>query len=321
MDRKYVALRAALASNDSRTARVEAGIAALRTTPGERVPGATELRDWLALEVDRITYVRRDRAKLRTKARLPLRDRLLARTRHQVVAYYSTCGYRVSESRWAGGEHSTDVVVVQTPTAGGARGDSSRAWSSNGKWSGTNSSHQITVDWSWLRTVCTRGIATVDGMLTLSARTCDGLRDDETAYTARWVQQGRGVSLQTRDGVIYRAGEEWMHAQTLQGARRVAAGRIAAVQAERGRAAKAVADVEAEIASLRGLTIHRSDIPAGVACASGVADWIAKRGMDAGTEEIDAADLLRLAVASGDRVNFARRIIAHAQQLSHHKAA
>jgi hypothetical protein len=112
-----------------------------------------------------------------------------------------------------------------------------------------------------------------------------------------------------------------MHASTLQGARRAAAARIAAAAAEKERAARAIDAVETEIASLRGLTIRRADIPAGVACTSGIADWIAKRGLDGATDSIDAGDLLRIAVASGDRVNFVRRIIAHFQQLSQSRAA
>lgn len=358
MDKKYIALRAALAAKGSATDQIEVGIDACRSDkyraaiqavidareeiadrycqglgvsrlsyrwkdaywraekeiamPAvERVPGATELRTWLKKELARIDDVRKNRPKPASKHALPLRDRVCARVTRAVHLAYKQCSYNKSQSSWAGGNHSTNVVVVQRKTAGGAAGNSERVWSDNGKWSGTNSSHQITVSWGWIQTVRNRGLAVVDGMLTLSAEPCEGLRDGEEAYTARWVQQGRGVSLTCVDGYLYRVGDGFMHARSLQGARKAAVARLAAIAEEKARQEKEIATAKEEISTLHNVTIRRDEIPSFVACSSGIADWIAKRGLPPNIAEINAAQLLETAIASGDRVDFVRRIIRH----------
>lgn len=107
----------------------------------------------------------RSRAKpLASFSQPSLRSRMSTRTIDAVRD--AVCGlYRVSQSSWAGGDHST-VVKIGSPAASGS---SSRAWSKNGKWSGNNSRHDFTVPLAWIPRVQSRDLTVVDGMLTLDA--------------------------------------------------------------------------------------------------------------------------------------------------------
>lgn len=102
--------------------------------------------------------------------------------------------YRQSTSSWAGGDHSIKVSVGEQPSASG---DSVRAWSTNGKWSGTNSQATLTMTERCLRNLGLRPV--VAGLLTLDAE-CLGPRE----YRAVWVEQGRGFSLKSVEGWIIR---------------------------------------------------------------------------------------------------------------------
>lgn len=55
--------------------------------------------------------------------------------------------YRRSHSSWAGGRHFINVLIGMEPKA---EGYSTREWSDNGKWSGTNSTISITTTWRTL---------------------------------------------------------------------------------------------------------------------------------------------------------------------------
>jgi len=100
--------------------------------------------------------------------------------------------YRKSQSHWAGGKH-TVIVSVGTPAF--TRCESHFAWSHNGKWRGTNS----------IATICVSPAAArldnlfIGGLLTIDARKI-GPRE----YRAKWVEQGRGVSLNVTNGYIIR---------------------------------------------------------------------------------------------------------------------
>lgn len=102
--------------------------------------------------------------------------------------------YRQSTSAWAGGEHRVTVTIGELPQA---VGDSTRAWSANGKWSGTNSSAAITVTERCLRNLGLRPV--VADLLTLDAE-----RVGPREYRVVWVEQGRGFALKTVEGWLIR---------------------------------------------------------------------------------------------------------------------
>lgn len=119
--------------------------------------------------------------------------------------------YRVSESAWAGGNHSIDVQFADPMLGCSASGYSERAWSDNQKWSGTNSVHRYRI----ARRVPLH-MAVIGGLVTLDAEIV-GPRE----YRATWAEQARGFNLRFVRGYIIRG----YHVATnsLDRARRVAA--------------------------------------------------------------------------------------------------
>ena len=247
---QITALRATLAATGTLTDRLDAGIDACRSDAyhttvaayrsecairrqagqstsdlvpptAERVPGSTVMRSWLRSEIDRIADVRETRAKARAvTARFPLRTRLVAHVCRSVRTAYRECSYRRAESRWAGGDHSVTINIVASGLES-ASGQTERVWSDNGKWSGNNSEHVLAVSLRWRLDVQRRGIAVVDGLLTLAAEPLPELRAGEEAYLVCYVRQGRGVSIETSHAVLYRRdGGAWKRAANLTSARR-----------------------------------------------------------------------------------------------------
>jgi len=249
---QVTALRAALAAHGGYAERADAGIDACRSpayhraraaheveckarrdlgqgtddlTPprAERVPGATALRAWLLAEMKRIDPVRTARANARYAEPSPgIMRRLENRTRLAVGKAYDQCTYRRSESRWAGGEHTVDISCWREVTGVFASGTTSRMWSANGKWSGTCSARGIGVGDTWIFRVVNRGLAVIDGRLTLSARPIEE-RPGEEMYQIRYAGQGRGFALHVARAVAYRRRDgSWGVAWSLAAARRSA---------------------------------------------------------------------------------------------------
>ena len=73
-------------------------------------------------------------------------------------------------------------------------------------WSATGVTARITVPRNWHSTVYLRGLATVDGLLTLEARHLERV-DDVDLYAASWVERGRGYSARLVTGVIARVAD------------------------------------------------------------------------------------------------------------------
>jgi hypothetical protein len=133
----------------------------------------------------------------------------------------SSWAYRQATSRWAGGEHSVTVSIGPRPDAACTN---ERVWSSNGKWSGNNSSADLCISYEAVRLLGENGLV-IGGLITLGA-TQVGQRE----YRAVWAKQGRGVSLTTQEGWIIRGYHST--AKTLELARKQAAkARAEAVQA------------------------------------------------------------------------------------------
>lgn len=152
--------------------------------------------------------------------------------------------YRLAQGSWAGG--NTTVSVEPCSGLGESPSISStthKVWSSNGKWSGLDLSVIVTVSTDWDTTVQARELAVVEHRLTLEVstlpQTSDIVRDGEEAYAATWAEQGRGMSIHTEHGILYRrrsrAGGPWLpwvHAQSLRSARTVYARQLSAVRQE-----------------------------------------------------------------------------------------
>ena len=228
------------------------------------------------------------------------RERLAAGLRPAVEAAYETCGYRRCGGRWAGGGHSL-CLLVGAPSA---RGETTRAWSANGKWRGNDSAHYLAVAPDWATAVGGRGLAVVSGMLTLSAEPTASLplRQGEEALEATWVRQGRGIGLVAERGLLYRPTPDgaWSHASSLRAAR-----------AQHSRSASAGLRARAARAAARGELDLRLAVRVAASCGlcrPGVLDW-AERHFP-GRERVTLEEFRAAVAATSDRANQARAVLA-----------
>jgi hypothetical protein len=119
--------------------------------------------------------------------------------------------YSVSTTSWAGGNHTTSWSIGDAPSASC---DTEKAWSKNGKWSGSNTSAFLTV---------TRRAAIelncnmiIGGLVTLDLE-----RVGNREYKAVWAEQSRGHSLKIVEGWLIRGYH--VAGGTLENARKKAA--------------------------------------------------------------------------------------------------
>lgn len=238
---------------------------------------------------------------IKKAARARWEAKRLARVEGPLREAYDRCGYRVAGSSWAGGEHDLTVSLVDRGQRVAASSSTARAWSKNGKWSGTNSSHAIAVHETW--TAIDPSARVVAKLLTLEM---GSVPVEPGIFQATWVEQGRGTSIAAHRGFLVDCGTSasarWMHAETVAGARRA----IKAAQSP----AKQPVDLKAldadgllrraKCSGHEVVTIDTAPVE-GRICAAGIRDWAARHGLlvrgTATTREI--ADL---AVSSGDRL-------------------
>ena len=126
-------------------------------------------------------------------ARLAELDRRLAVA---VEGAWLRCAYRRPSGKWAGGNLILRVTVGEPACSG----ESWRVRSDNGKWSGVDARHLVTVPRDWRRTVEAAGLAVGEGGLVLSAEP-----EDEGRWAATRAAPGRGFSLRAEAGEILRA--------------------------------------------------------------------------------------------------------------------
>ena len=128
----------------------------------------------------------------------PLTVPIVHRARQRVITaaekMLSECGYRRSQSSWAGGDHMISVGVSDDP---GISGSSDRVWSDNGKWSGTDSSVSATVPLAWFSRIYRRGLAVINGCFVL-----DIIAEDGKSITVLAGKQGRGFDVYPRPARI-----------------------------------------------------------------------------------------------------------------------
>ena len=186
--------------------------------------------------------------------------------------------YRRAESGWAGGRHTTRVVFSDTPQA---KGESTRVWSANGKWSGNDSSACLSVTPRCYELLGTN--LTMGGLVTL-----DCIQVAPREYQAWWAEQSRGFSLKVVAGWIIRGYH--VTGGTLEQARKKAA-------FTRAQAALNAAFKHASIdrTLLAGVMVQESDSWRAGNCKSGTSSFISTFTEKIGTRrEIQAIELLAL---------------------------
>lgn len=157
----------------------------------------------------------------RTPVRLPAgtpAQRLDALRRAAVTAEYRSI-YRVATH----GELS--VTLTRDPAAVGIKQTERHEWTHKGaRYSTRYQDSTITVPADWRVRVARRGLADVDGMMTIDASPLEGAPAGIELHAAVWLVQGRGTSVTAQRGVIARTAGLSYHgtdaAQALAGLKR-----------------------------------------------------------------------------------------------------
>lgn len=116
---------------------------------------------------------------------------------------FENCNYRVSQSSWAGGDHTVYLSVLpgrHKGLVGKCSGESATQWSRNGKWSGNDSVHRFTLRSTWLTRVPV-DLRAVCGRLILDLGKEQAV-EGGSIRPALWAHQSRGFSLEPRRGVL-----------------------------------------------------------------------------------------------------------------------
>jgi hypothetical protein len=191
-----------------------------------------------------------DRAKRRWEQQTP-EGRKVARkrekrerTKRYMLISVNKCGYKRSGSSWAGGDHDVAIVINENLSDEvWCKGGSEQVWSSNGKWSGSNSYNKFAVHANWYDLVYKRGLDVVDSMLTLQVEKKKkhslpetelfGIPQKVEVFSASWVAQGRGFELVKHQGLIVTIGTLVFHAKSELAAKRMLPKRIANFESKR----------------------------------------------------------------------------------------
>lgn len=245
-------------------------------------------------------------------------SRLAALRLQSVEDAARSCGYRRASSRWAGGHHDVVVRLLPPTEAPTARGSSARVWSANGKWSGLDSVLHLSVPADWRVTVQRRGLAVIDGLLTLRAIELPldaGVADGCDAYAAVVVRQARGFDLRAVDCVILRdrATGTAGHGSSVRSCALALRRRLEADADEAARIAALPpllpSPLESALHRHPGLVVTYSDAREAGLCGVGITDWIARVGLPEGTRELPAARALELAQRDAGRSGLVARAV------------
>lgn len=149
-------------------------------------------------------------------------------------------------------------------------------------WVANEDHHLITVPKDWRLRVERKGLANLQGMMTLDAHPL--MPDGEVlVYAATWVRQGRGYDVQVDHGYIAVLGGEHFHADSAQtaikGVRRKAKLACAPVRTVVS-PYKLSVDVFVERYIGRNVNVSVSDAAASGSCDFGIRSWCESVGLD-----------------------------------------
>lgn len=131
--------------------------------------------------------------------------------------------------------------------------------------------HTITVPRAWMARVERRGLAVVDGLLTLDAAPLDAPQGVEL-FAAVWARQGRGYDAITERGYIARAGRHTYHAASVRAA-------LAGLQRKMEGVVLAGPSM-ARLAELHsGVWVSLANVRAIGACEPGILNWVSRTNM------------------------------------------
>lgn len=176
------------------------------------------------------------------------------------------------------------VALTRDPAAVGIKQAERHEWATkNARYSTRYQDTTITVPADWRVRVARRGLADVDGMLTLDASPLEGAPSGIDLFAAVWLVQGRGTSVTAARGVIARTAGLSYHgtdaSQALAGLKRKQ-------RAAEWDATLRTADLAALIEKAGpGIIVSIADARAIGACEYGIKSWCHRTGLpyDAGS--------------------------------------
>lgn len=142
-------------------------------------------------------------------------------------------------------------------------------------WSANEDHHRITVPQDWRLRVERKGLATLDGMMTLDAHPLMP-HGDVLVYAATWARQGRGFDVKVDRGYIAMLGREHFHADSEQAAIKGIRRKVKSVGAPaRTTLSPYVLTVDAFVSRYAGrnLPVTVSDAHESGACDFGIRSW------------------------------------------------
>lgn len=135
----------------------------------------------------------------------------------------------------------------------------------------------ITAPTKWRTRVEKRGLALLDGMMTLDAALLEGAPEGVSIYASRWVSQGRGTSVNVSNGIIAVSGDLSYHADSAQ---RALAGIKRKIDGAKWQAELRTADLSAVVSRIPSVLVMLSDARAIGACEYGIRAWCSRTGID-----------------------------------------
>lgn len=186
-------------------------------------------------------------------------------------------------------------------------------------WAANEDHHTITVPYDWRMRVKARGLASVDGMMTLDASPMDGAPEGIELFAAVWAIQGRGFEVKTHRGVIARTADRQhaFHAASADAAIAGIGRKLRAVKQmeKRSELARLSIDEFAErVERHADIMVTLSDAKAIGACDYGIRSWCHSTGLN--YDDGQAALSTILAAYKREPRPEARATIIHAIQRS-----
>lgn len=148
-------------------------------------------------------------------------------------------------------------------------------------WAATEDHHFICVPKDWRHRVQRKGLAILDGMMTLDARLLESPANMEV-YAAVWARQGRGFSAITEHGFVAVSGNASFHADSYEKAIHGLSRKLKALKTGLGVKANLELPIENFISkfSRYNCDVGIDDARKSGSCEYGILSWCASTGID-----------------------------------------
>lgn len=253
----------------------------------------------------RIRTLKKNRDRNRSRLKLQRESRIMENLLTVASVRERLCIWRKSTFRdhvdfriALAGDHNEKIILTDDPWEVMAEGESYTSLESGHRYSTTHSKFKFVIPRHWISRVYKRGLANIDGLLTLDAQPVHVPERDLEAFAAKWVGQSRGFSLRTDSGFIIRHPETGTtyHSHSLQSGRNTIRRKIRE-QLEPERIAKERAErlegwlrkVERESGSQ---PVTMADARATGACEYGIRSWCHSVGLNPDANFVFLSDII-----------------------------